>query len=54
MNCGSLDSFHVCWRCGWSPNAFQIRSTADCVSPTSRAIDLVDQCVASRAWSPTS
>src|SRR3954469_8779691 len=47
MNSGSLESFQVSWRCGWSPNAFQIRCTADCVSPTSRAIDRVDQCVAS-------
>jgi hypothetical protein len=48
MNCGSLDSFQVCWRCGCSPNARQIRSTADWVSPTSLAIERVDQCVASR------
>jgi hypothetical protein len=48
MNCGSRDSFHACWRCGCSPNARQIRDTAVCVSPTSRAIDRVDQCVASR------
>ena len=47
MNCGSLDSFQVSWRWGCSPNAFQIRSTADCVRPTSRAIERVDQCVAS-------
>jgi hypothetical protein len=47
MNCGSLESFHVSWRCGCSPNALQIRSTADCVSPTSLAIERVDQCVAS-------
>jgi len=25
MNSGSLESFHVSWRCGWSPNARQIR-----------------------------
>ena len=53
-NCGSLDSFQVSWRCGCSPNAFQIRSTADCVRPTSRAIERVDQCVASWASSPAS
>jgi hypothetical protein len=41
-----LDSFHVSWRCGASPNARQILWTADCVSPTSAAIDRVDQCVA--------
>ena len=47
-NNGSLESFKVSWRCGWSPNACQIRDTAVCVSPTSAAIDRVDQCVASR------
>src|SRR5215216_3752465 len=47
MNCGSLESFQVSWRCGWSPNACQIRSTAFWVRPTSRAIERVDQCVAS-------
>jgi hypothetical protein len=43
-----LESLKLSWRCGWSPNARQIRDTAVCVSPTSRAIDRVDQCVASR------
>jgi hypothetical protein len=47
MTCGSRLSFQAAWRCGWSPNAFQIR-TADCVRPTSAAIERVDQCVASR------
>jgi hypothetical protein len=42
-----LESFQLSWRWGWSPNARQIRCTADCVSPTSAAIDRVDQCVAS-------
>jgi hypothetical protein len=42
-----VDSFHVSRRRGWSPNAFQIHGTADCVSPTSRAIDRVERCVAS-------
>jgi len=46
-NSGSLESLKVSWRCGWSPNARQIRDTAVCVSPTSVAIDRVDQCVAS-------
>jgi hypothetical protein len=46
MNCGSRESFQVSWRCGCSPNACQIRSTAFCVNPTSAAIDRVDQCVA--------
>jgi hypothetical protein len=47
MNNGSLESFQVSWRCGCSPNACQIRITASGVIPTSRAIDRVDQCVAS-------
>ncbi len=47
MNCGSFDSFQVSCRCGCSPNACQIRITASGVIPTSLAIDLVDQCVAS-------
>ena len=34
-------------RCGCRPNARQIRETAVCESPTSPAIDRVDQCVAS-------
>jgi hypothetical protein len=41
-----LESFQLAWRCGCSPNAFHILSTADCVSPTSAAIERVDQCVA--------
>jgi hypothetical protein len=45
-NCGSFDSFHVSWRCGCSPKAFQMRCTADRLRPTSAAIDRVDQCVA--------
>ena len=28
MNSGSRDSFQVCWRCGASPNAFQVRCIA--------------------------
>ena len=40
-------SLNVSARCGWSPNARQIRCTADCVRPTSAAIERVDQCVAS-------
>jgi hypothetical protein len=46
MNCGSVDSFHVSWRWGCNPNAFQIRCTADCVNPSSAAIDRVVKCVA--------
>jgi hypothetical protein len=46
-NCGSFDSFHVFWRCGCSPQAFQMRCTADWLRPTfSAAIDRVDECVA--------
>jgi hypothetical protein len=47
MNCGSRLSFHVSDRCGWSPNAFQIRCTAVWLRPSSAAIERVDQCVAS-------
>ena len=46
-NCGSAESFHFSCRCGLSPNACQMSRTAVWVSPTSRAIDRVDQCVAS-------
>ena len=45
MNCGSVDSFQVCTRCGLSPNARQIREIADCDIPVALAIDRVDQCV---------
>src|SRR5579884_1521206 len=44
-NSGSVDSFQVCTRCGLSPNARQIRETADCDIPVAAAIDRVDQCV---------
>ena len=47
MNCGSRLSFQVSDRCGWSPNAFQMRWTAVWLRPTSAAIERVDQCVAS-------
>jgi hypothetical protein len=43
-NCGSVDSFQVCTACGLSPNARQIRDTADCDIPVADAIDRVDQC----------
>jgi hypothetical protein len=43
----SFDSFQLSWRCGCSPNARQILTTAVWLSPTSAAIDRVDQCVAS-------
>ena len=46
-NCGSRESFQVCWRCGCSPKARQIRATALCESPSSVASERVDQCVAS-------
>ena len=47
MNCGSRLSFHESCRWGCSPNARQIRDTADCDIPNSAASDRVDQCVAS-------
>ena len=47
MNCGSVDSFQVWTRCGLRPNARQIRLTAVWLIPVARAIDRVDQCVAS-------
>jgi hypothetical protein len=43
MNCGSVDSFQVCCRCGLSPNARQIREIAVWLIPVARAIDRVDQ-----------
>jgi hypothetical protein len=45
MNKGSVDSFHVCTTCGFSPNVRQIRETVDCETPAVLAIDRVDQCV---------
>ena len=45
MNCGSVDSFHVCTACGLSPNARQIRDTAVWFRPADLAIDRVDQWV---------
>ncbi len=42
---GSAESFQVCIACGLSPNARQIRETADCDMPVAAAIDRVDQCV---------
>src|SRR3954452_14594898 len=47
MNSGSLLSFQDSCRCGCSPNARQIRDTADCDRPRSAANERVDQCVAS-------
>jgi hypothetical protein len=44
--CGSADSLTLSCRCGLSPNARQIRDTADWLIPVARAIDRVDQCVA--------
>lgn len=43
-NCGSVDSFQVSTTCGLSPNARQIRETADWLMPASAAMDRVDQC----------
>jgi hypothetical protein len=42
---GGLGSFQVCTKCGWSPNARQIREIADWLIPVAAAIDRVDQCV---------
>src|SRR6266508_3949793 len=39
MNCGSVDSFQVSTRCGFKPNARQIREIAVCDIPVARAID---------------
>jgi hypothetical protein len=47
MNCGSVDSFQVSARCGLRPNARQMRLTAVWLIPVARAIDRVDQWVAS-------
>src|ERR1700747_2167705 len=43
MNCGSVDSFHVCTAWCLSPNARQIRDTAVWFRPADLAIDRVDQ-----------
>ena len=48
MNCGSVESLNVSVRWGWSRNAFQIRPMLDRLSPECAAIDVRDQCVASR------
>jgi len=48
MNSGSFESLNVSVRCGWSANAFQIRATADWLSPSCFAKSRVLQCVASR------
>ena len=48
MNWGSVESLNVSARCGASRNAFQIRPTAERLSPECPAIDARDQCVASR------
>lgn len=45
-NIGSVDSLNVSWWCGCRPNARQMRETAVCVSPISRAMVRVLQCVA--------
>src|SRR3954447_21610022 len=48
MNCGSALSLNVSTRCGFSPNARQIRPMVDSDRPVSAAIEDLDQCVASR------
>jgi hypothetical protein len=45
MNCGSVLSLQLRTRCGFSPNARQMRDTAVCDRPVAAAIDRVDQCV---------
>jgi hypothetical protein len=45
-NSGSLERLKVSCRCGCSPKARQIRDTAVCDRPASRAIERVLQCVA--------
>jgi hypothetical protein len=42
-NSGSDDSLKVSVRCGLSPNARQIRLTADWLIPVAAAIERVDQ-----------
>ena len=53
MNWGSLDSLNVSTRCGFNPNARQIRLTADWDMP-SLAIERVEQWVAWSGSPPTS
>jgi len=43
---GSLESLKFSCKCGFSPNARQIRMIAFCVSPLALAIERVLQCVA--------
>ena len=43
MKKGSVESWQVCSRWGWSPKAFQIRWTASCVRPHRWAIARVLQ-----------
>jgi hypothetical protein len=42
-------SFQLCTKWGLSPNARQMRETADCDVAAAAAIDRVDQCVSSPA-----
>ena len=46
VNSGSLESLNPSSRCGFNPNAFQIRPTVDFDSPDFSAIFARDQCVA--------
>lgn len=45
-NSGSGDNLKLSTRCGFNPNARQIRLIAVWLMPVASAIDLVDQCVA--------
>jgi hypothetical protein len=44
---GSLESLNISCRCGCKPNARQMRGTAVCDKPVSRAMLRLLQCVAS-------
>ncbi len=39
MNSGSVDNLKLSARCGWSPNARQMRLTDDWLMPDERAIE---------------
>ena len=51
-NSGSVESLKVSWRCGYNPKTRQMRVTAVCDRPISRAMVRVLQCVALSAAIP--
>ena len=51
-NSGSVESLKVSWRCGYNPKARQMRVTAVCDRPISRAMVRVLQCVVLSAAIP--